>query len=278
MRLFWVLLVLTISATAAEISFGSLNAFHLFDPSLDRTGVAASSNRYGFDVYQRKVENLGGLIAGESLNVVSLQEVGGREEVAALAKACGFQFSFVKGRDTYTGQNVGILSNVPRGYRLSSAKRVGELDRVLSKHAMVRVSAPDSTRPLYALAVHLLRPIGENKARQEAQLKAIGVWADTILRVEPSAVLVVFGDFNSRDISPAGIIRSEQAPVQDVGFKFGSPGTHLDGKPYDRIIVIGDGVKIEGFGVKRPPYGKRPNDTNRLLWSDHFLVHARITY
>lgn len=273
------LFVATLGAEAAEISIGSLNAFHLFDPIMTRKGVTAEGNRYSVDVYQRKLANLGSMFSSGSPDFVAVQEIGGREEAEALSKQVGYGFSFVKGRDTYTGQNVALLSRLASGFRSTTAKRVSELDRVVSKHALVRISSADSERPLYVLAVHLLRPIGENQEKHAAQLQAIARWADTVIELDPASVVVIVGDFNSRETNAAQtILGPTRLPARDIGADTGFQATHLDGRPYDRIIVIGDNVKVSSLTIQRPPYGKRPNDSNKLLWTDHFYIQAQITY
>jgi hypothetical protein len=51
--------------------------------------------------------------------------------------------------------------------------------------------------------------------------------------------------------------------------------THLAGKPFDRLIAInGNWSQVE---VKRPPYGKKPNDQTKRLWTDHYLLGADLS-
>ncbi len=43
---------------------------------------------------------------------------------------------WTQGKDTATGQDVAVLHNLP-GWKVSSKGRIGELDRVVSKHLLV---------------------------------------------------------------------------------------------------------------------------------------------
>ena len=40
-----------------------------------------------------------------------------------------------------------------------------------------------------------------------------------------------------------------------------------------RTVVAGVG-KWAGIEVLRPPYGRKPNDTNKRVWTDHYFVGA----
>lgn len=262
-------------AFSAELSVATLNAYHLFAPAENRSGRAAEANRYDQGTYEAKIANLSSLLSGVRPNVVGLEEVGGKEEVRDLAAKAGpYQYGFVKGRDTYTGQNVGIMLSLPEGYNSRFLGRVPELDRALSKHSLVRITATDTRRPLYLLVVHLIRPIGTDGAlRHESQLISIQKWVEGMFAENPNAVVVVLGDTNSREKGKALF-----SGALDLLAANDYPGTHLDGSPYDRIMVFGQNVRAGNLVVTRPPYGKRPNDLNKLLWSDHFLVSGTIRW
>lgn len=258
------LLFLAVAALAADLKIGTLNAYLLFDPSIDHRGKVDDANRMTADQYQQKLANLATLTKG--YNVVALQETGGRAEITALATAAGMSWIFTKGNDTATGQEVGVLHNLP-GWKVTSKGRVADLDRVVSKHLLVQ--ATDEKHRVYILAVHLLRPIGAQAEKQARQREAIGTWAKALLAREPGVSVVIAGDTNNSDRhSLYGIGR-------DAGEMNAFGPTHLTNKCYDRLVVAGAGAWT-AIEILKPPYGKRPNDTLKRVWTDHYFVGATI--
>ncbi len=257
-------LVIAASALAVDIKVGTLNCYLLFNPAIDHAGKVDDANRMTPQQYQTKIANLATLTKG--YQVVSLQETGGRDEITALAAAAGMSWAFTKGKDTATGQEVGILHNLP-GWKVTSKGRVAELDRVVSKHLLVQ--ATKDAAKVYVLAVHLLRPIGVQAERQAKQREAIGAWATALLSREPEATVVIAGDTNNSDR------KSLYGIGTDAGELNGFAATHLTNKCYDRLVVAGAG-KWAAIEVLRPPYGPRPNDANKRLWTDHYFVGATL--
>ena len=264
LRHFALLLVLAVTALAADLKVGSLNSYLLFDPSIEHRGKVDDANRMTADQYRAKVANLATLTKGYEL--VALQEIGGREEVTALAKAAGMSWAWTQGKDTATGQDVAVLHNLP-GWKVSSKGRVAELDRFVSKHLLV-LATHEKAR-VYILAVHLLRPIGPQADKQAKQREAIGAWATSLLAREPGATVVIAGDTNN----------SERKSLYGVGHDAGElnafAATHLTNKCYDRLVVAGNG-KWTGIEVLRPPFGRKPNDANKRVWTDHYFVGAAL--
>lgn len=246
----------------ADLKVGTLNCYLLFDPAIDHRGKVDDDNRMSSAQYQQKLTNLATLTKG--YDVVALQEIGGKSETAALAKAAGFSWAWTQGRDTATGQEVALLHNLP-SWQVTSKGRVAELDRVVSKHLLVL--ATKGQERVYFLAVHLLRPIGAQQQKQEGQRKAIGAWAEGLLARESGATVVILGDTNNSSRE------SLYGLGNDAGELNGYASTHLTNKCYDRLVVAGN-AKWLGIEVLRPPYGRKPNDANKRVWTDHYFVGA----
>lgn len=120
---------------------------------------------------------------------------------------------------------------------------------------------------VYLLAVHLLRPIGAQAEKQAKQREAIGTWATALLSREPGANVLIVGDTNfSERLSIYGI-------GQEAGELNGFAPTHTTNKCYDRLVVAGAGG-WKSIEILKPPYGKKPNDANKRVWTDHFFVGA----
>ena len=237
------LLVIVGVAFGADLRIGTLNCYLLFDPAIDHRGKVDDDNRMTSAQYQQKLTNLATLT--KAYNVVALQEIGGKTETAALAKAAGFSWAWTQGRDTATGQEVALLHNLPN-WQVTSKGRVAELDRVVSKHLLVL--ATHEQERVYFLAVHLLRPIGAQQEKQVGQRRAIGAWAQGLLARESGATVVILGDTNSSSRE------SLYGLGNDAGEFNGYAPTHLTNNCYDRLVVAGVG-KWAGIEVLRPPYG-----------------------
>ena len=255
-------LVIAGAAFGADLKVGTLNCYLLFDPAIDHRGKVDDDNRMTAEQYQQKLANLSTLTKG--YNVIALQETGGKAETAALAKAAGLSWVWTQGRDTATGQEVALLHNLP-SWQVTSKGRVAELDRVVSKHLLVL--ATKGQERVYFLAVHLLRPIGAQQEKQEGQRKAIGAWAEGLLARESGATVVILGDTNNSSRE------SLYGLGNDAGELNGYASTHLTNKCFDRLVVAGNG-KWAGIEVLRSPYGRKPNDTNKRVWTDHYFVGA----
>ena len=82
---------------------------------------------------------------------------------------------------------------------------------------------------------------------------------------------------NTLHCSVLGDTNTDRQPLYGIGREAGElnnfAATHLTNKCYDRLVVAGAG-KWAGIEVLRPPYGPRPNDANKRVWTDHYFVGA----
>lgn len=245
-----------VSAALADLKVGTLNCYLLFAPGSD-PGGQLKDVALAPDAYTEKVTHLASLVKG--LDFVGLEELGGEVDAKNMANAAGtYQPLFVQGKDTYTGEDVGALVLKRSGIIVKKTSRVPALEN-LSKHLLVTLDA-DGKR--YAvLVVHLLRPIGKNEGKHLAQLDSIRDWAESLKKSAPDTTIVVLGDFNNDG--------KKLLPLEDSAAVTNYAPTHLTGKAYDHIFTSG---KLNAVEIVRPPLPKRPNDTLKALWTDHFLV------
>lgn len=258
-------LFLVAALHGADLRVATLNCFLFFRPDLDHPGKIDEQKPMTPMQYSQKVVNLATLVKG--FDVVGLQETGGRAEIQDLATAVGAQWAYAKGKDTYTGQEVGLLYRLPE-WRVAVDGRVGALDSTVSKHLLV--TAKKQARVLKILVVHLIRPIGKNEEKQRRQLSVIADWA-RLQADTPNVSVLILGDTNNSD-SLTGT--SVFGIGSEAGEALGFPATHLNGKCYDRLVLVGAGKWLDA-AVTRPPYGRRPNDDLTRVWTDHFLLGAR---
>ena len=256
--LFLALFVCSISYSG-ELAVSSLNAYFCFSPNYPAGSLKNTPRPETQEEYVRKISNLSTLVNTSS--IVGLQEVE-KQSVADLATELKFKQAFVKGRDTYTAQDVGIL--VSPNVTLSSHGRVKELDKLVTKHLLVKAKLSDGTK-VNILNVHLIRPIGEAATKHAAQLGVIQTWAETL--ISQGENVIVMGDFNATGKELLG------AQFRDAINEVPSAKTGLFGKALDHIYVS-PSITIKTVQIKQPPYGKKPNDLNKRLWTDHFAVTA----
>lgn len=266
----FLLFVLSVAAAiAAELKVGTLNCYLLFDPAVQHPGELDEKERMTPEEYQEKLSNLTSLMSG--YQVVALEETGGQAEVAALAKAAGMNWVWTRGKDTATGEEVGLLYLLP-AWKMVAHGRVGELDAVVSKHLLVTLTC-DEDRVCF-LVVHLIRPIGAQYGKQARQIEAIAAWAAAVQKREPKATIVILGDTNN-SLTQAGTSLFGIGREANELDQFAP--THLIGKCFDRLVLVGSG-RWNSIEVKRPPYGKRPNNVLKRIWTDHFFVGADLSF
>lgn len=242
-----------------SIEVATLNCYLLFSPvNEEKTGMPRAA--VSQEVYASKIANLASLVGRARPDVLALQEIGSRVEAEDLSKAIqaawpeggSWGVSFVQGKDTYTGQDVALLSR--SSVKVGKAQRSPKLEN-LSKHLVVSVTMEDKSYTV--VVVHLLRPIGNNKARHVGQITALEDFAGST----KSSPLIILGDFNSPDVFFPYLNKTPPQP------------THVSGKQLDHIYSSTVLKRTELF---KPPYGKRPNDQQRSTWTDHFLLFADI--
>ncbi len=270
-RKFPVTLLLFVLATAvsvaAEIKVATLNCFLLFDPRIEHRGKLDEQQRMSLAQYNEKLSNLASLIRG--YDVVGLQETGGRAEVDALAAKAGMQGLWVKGNDTATGEEVGLLYKLP-GWRVTSASRTPELDRILSKHLLVEMQNSDH-RALF-LVIHLIRPIDNQLAKHHQQLEAIKTWMRYQHATHPGWLIVVLGDTNSTLVERGSSLFGFGV---EAGESIDFQPTHLNRSAYDRMVLLGPGT-WHNVEIKAPPYDNRPPAALKRVWTDHFRLGGEI--
>lgn len=260
--------VTAVLAVAIELKVGTLNCFLLFDPAIDHVGKVDDANRLKSSEYQDKLSNLATLVKG--YEVIALQETGGRDEITALAGRSKLDWVWSRGKDTATGEEVGLLYRLP-DWKVTSHGRVADLDKLVSKHLLV--SATKGETKVYFLVVHLLRPIGAQAEKHQRQLAAIGTWMRGLATIEPKATVVVLGDTNNSDVTATAPLFGAGT---DAGLLNQFAPTHLSNKCFDRLIVTGPG-RWTAIELRRPPYPAKPNDMLKRIWTDHYFVGATLT-
>jgi endonuclease/exonuclease/phosphatase family metal-dependent hydrolase len=188
---------------------------------------------------------------------------------------------FVRGHDTATGQNVGAILDRTRGWGVyGKPSRVSDLEHVLSKHLVVRLT--NAITSMDICVVHLRRPLGAGgPEKQKDQCRALLRWAMRHLAKNPTANLVIMGDFNEShevgsDEQALSVLFQARPPLVDsLSTLPGNVSTHTDGKAYDRILLSEaiakglNGLKLDSVNIQKHRHGK---GEERRLYTDHYSV------
>ena len=280
------LLVASIAWGQNEIGVATLNCYWFFNGQAGKRD--ADTPRTTLE-YSTKAGHLIGLLPKEAPLFVGLQEIGGGEDLVALAKSTSarygrtYQALFVQGKDTATSQDVGAILDTSRGWGVyGRPSRVSDLERELSKHLVVRLT--NAVTSMDVCVVHLRRPIGaDGVEKQRNQCRALLRWSMRHLSGNPKANVVILGDFNEgrpvgHEEQALNVLFQAQPPMVDaLSTLSGRVSTHADGKAYDRIFVsdaIAKGANklmLERVEIVSHRHGK---GEERRLYTDHFPVTA----
>lgn len=267
--------------SAQDLTLSTLNCCWCFLPDNQagqvRTGDKVTTN----EEFSRKIDNLASMLTRAGVEFAGLQELGGEAELRSLSGAVGQSLgvavdnAFAKGRDTYTGQDVGaFLCRQPGRWTIKECGRVPSLERLLSKHLLVSLYFANG-KVINVLVVHLIRPIASGKNKHEAQIAGICQWAQESFAARPDQGFVIAGDTNSQDLPPSPFSMSGWL---DAFTRFPCPTTHIGGRGlYDRIVVSPN-LQIGASQLTPPTLPARANETLRRVWTDHFLVSARVNF
>lgn len=186
------------------LRLATLNAEFLFDGQ-GHEGAATFPHKGDTARARAHLRRIGTVIRSLEADVVMLQEIENRRVLQLLREGpldgMGYEVHFVEGRDTFTGQDVGLLSRVPVDTvgRTNRRARVGTSRSTygVSKNLFARLQLDG--QPTTLIGVHFLaRPTDpEREDRREAQAEVI---AQLVAREhEAGRAVAVLGDFNDYD-------------------------------------------------------------------------------
>ena len=271
------------------VSIATMNCYWFFAQDENNDKADKPRNR---SEYELKAGHLIGLLPQQAPLFIGLQEIGGGEDINALARSAKARYKhqyqplFVKGKDTATGENVGALFDISQGWGVAGRpSRASDLEKELSKHLVVRLT--NAVTSVDVCVIHLRRPIGNGGAEKQInQCRALLRWAMRHLTANPRANIVVLGDTNeghpvgSPKQSLAVLFQSRPPMIDALGTLPGKVSTHTDGKAYDRIFIsdaMARGtacLKLESVRIQKHRHGKGPD---QRLYTDHYPVVAQFT-
>ena len=176
----------------------------------------------------------------ETENLETLQML-----IAESLEGMGYEAVLIDGRDSFTGQDVGLLSRFPieDAGRVDTRLPVGISDQTygVSKNLWVRVTMPDGT-PVTVVGVHFLaRPDAvDRRDRRETQAEVIRQFIEG--EQAQGREIIALGDFN--DIDDAVLDRRGSIPITNVLATIKRAGPSPDD---DLVNVLGDVAQAERF-------------------------------
>lgn len=201
----------------------TLNAEWLWDGLPPEEGQIEFGERRGSpQKAAQHMEAIAGIIAKGDADIVLLCEVENLQALEMLndrfLKGKGYRAFLVNGKDTHTGQDVGLLTRLdPIGDRITRDDRKGSsgaTSKGVSKNLVARFESQGSR--LAVIGVHFLaEPMNqERKADREAQADAVRGMAQDLWK--QGYFVVVMGDLNDFDGAEDSLDKASSKPITKV--------------------------------------------------------------
>ena len=258
------------------LRLATLNTEFLFD-GLDDEGQATFPHKGDTELARLHRAEVARVIRMLDADVLMLQEVENEYVLEQLVEEdlseFGYEVHFVEGRDSFTGQDVGLLARVPVDTlgRTDDRVEVEGSDRLygVSKNLWARVDLDGV--PTTLIGLHFLaRPDDiERKPRREAQAEVI---RQLVAREQAMGrSVVVMGDFNDFDETTRDLIGSQ--PITDVLATIKSAGPESND---DLHNVMAEVPQRERFTAHWDRDDGDDVDTDELSALDHVLLSPRL--
>jgi len=172
---------------------------------------------------QERMRDIANVIIQSNPDIVNLVEVENLNTLQMLnnnfLQGRGYVPYLVKGRDTFTGQDVGLLTRIdPENdqiQRFNDSGRSGNTTKSVSKNYFAKIRVNDQTR-LGLISIHFLaRPLDESRRLQrEAQADAMRTLARRLW--SEGSLPVILGDFNDFDGGDGNRDHADNLPRSNV--------------------------------------------------------------
>ncbi len=257
---------------AQGVRIAALNAEFMFD-GVDNEGQATFPHKGDPQKARQHRDRIGRIVRMLDADVVMLAEVENAEAAQMLVDeslaGLGYTVYFVQGKDTFTGQDMALLSRVPVEATGRTDERApiegGNETYGVSKNLWARLSLGGV--PTTVIGVHFLsRPDdASRKPSREAQAEVI-----RRLVVEEMAAgraVVVLGDFN--DFDDATPDRYGSQPITDVLARIKRAG---DGPDDDLRNVLGEVAQAQRYTSFYDRNSNGRVDEGEFSAIDHLLL------
>jgi predicted extracellular nuclease len=181
---------------AGDLRILEINTEFLWDDDGDNEGMIVDKYITSSD-YNRELSYYAGLIEDVNANIVGLVEIEGCHVAHDLAAklGSGWNVGCMEGRDSYTGQDVGVVTRFDvrsvdnfRGFKSFSR------GRKLTASKVVGVSLSSFDKNYYVVVAHLISKRSDNDEKRLKQAESIYVGVKELARGHDA--VVVMGDLN----------------------------------------------------------------------------------
>ncbi len=258
------------------LRLATFNAEFLFD-GRDGDGQATFAWKDDPVLARAHRDSIARVVRAINADVVMLQEVENLETLELLATETlsdmGYTAYLVNGRDTFTGQDVGLLSRLPVDEIGRTDERVPvgmtRQEYGVSKNMWARLDLGGI--PTTLIGVHFLaRPDDiERKPRREAQAEVIRRLVEQ--EMAAGRAVAVLGDFN--DFDPRVLDRAGSAPITDVLATIQRAGPGLED---DLRNVAADVPQSERYTAYYDRNRNDEIDAGELSSLDHLLLSPQL--
>lgn len=207
---------------AARLRIMSLNAEFLWDGEAPEEGQVSFPWKHAPDEAREHMREIADVIIAHDPDIVTLIEVENLDALQLLNTTFlagrGYIAYLDKGIDTFTGQDVGILTRIdPVGDAVhydDRRGRSGNTFKSVSKNCFATFDFPD--RDVALIGIHLLaRPLdGSRLHKRQAQADAVRSMAQEL--AGEGFELVVLGDFNDFDGVSGSRDHQDSMPITNV--------------------------------------------------------------
>lgn len=229
-------------ADKSRLSIMTINCEFLWDGQPPEQSQADFPWKGDPDAAEDHMRLVAELIARADPDIVNLVEV---EDAAAVGMlrtqflaGRGYEQYFVQGKDTYTGQDVALLTRVdPVGNSIRRDERKGKsgnVEKSVSKHYIARFE-PLNFPKFSMIGLHFVAFPTREDRRLERQAQADAILGMAAREVADGFAPVVLGDFNDYDGAVDAIDHLGHMPVSSVLATLRSMGTP---SPTDDLLNV----------------------------------------
>lgn len=208
--------------TAKTLSIATFNTYFLWDGIEPEEGNSNISfpHKGNAELAREHMSQIADIIRELNADIVNLVEIEGLDALEMLTDTflsdMKYEIGFVKGKDTFTGQDVAILSKYPI-VSIERFENKGESEgkeKSVSKNYIADIEINGKT--ISFIGIHLLaRPMDASRLpNRQAQAAAIRV--NAIERFRKGNQVVVFGDLNDFDGDTSCLDINSNTPITNV--------------------------------------------------------------
>jgi predicted extracellular nuclease len=213
MRVLLVAILLLVSASASSLTIMEINTEFLWDYKAPHDGQLIKGSKIPTKTqYQNELQYYKTMIEDENADIVGLIEIEGCHiaKDLSLTLSGDWEVACKKGRDTYTGQDVAIITkykvlpNTIDNHKNSYAKMQAgsKAGKKIRPSKALSVVIANGRKTFLVTIAHLISKRGDNDAKRLAQASAISITHKALHEKYKTSSQIILGDLNDTPDSP----------------------------------------------------------------------------